>query len=276
MHASAEKPGLEFLVCRQRHAVGVGHVDRRLPVQRRRLRAVVTRAYTVAGHRAGHQPAVIAPVEAQPRAALPRLVLNVGGRVKSLVVVDTEDTRRRRGSGSGSADLGSKEARSHAGERERGGESVEVGHADATHESGNLRVVPLDREGDRRVAQHAEVVGVVRVLPDVLTGENQILAEGLLKADVKFIAPARTQRSAEGVGAAEQRVENRVAASDAREHQVLIEGGFQNTRVGGAKNCVGLLDVVCDAEARLGFGWGGQTVVKVASNSKIERPLVFS
>ena len=42
----------------------------------------------------GHQAAVIAPVEAHPWAALPGLVLEVGGLVELLVVVDAEDSRR--------------------------------------------------------------------------------------------------------------------------------------------------------------------------------------
>lgn len=86
---------------------------------------------------------------------------------------------------------------------------------------------------------------------------------------MKFIAPARTQRRAQRVGAAEQRVENWVAASDAREHQVLVEGSFQDTRVGDAKNGVGFLYVICDTEARLGFAMGSQTVIEVASQSKV-------
>ena len=73
---------------------------------------------------------------------------------------------------------------------------MDIRHADAAGVAGNLRVVPFHREGDRSIAQHAEVIAVVRVLPDVLAGENQIFSEGLLEAGVKFVAPARTQRSA--------------------------------------------------------------------------------
>ena len=71
---------------------------------------------------------------------------------------------------------------------------MKIRHAHAARVSRNLGAVPFDREGDRRCAQHAEVVGVVRVLPDVLAGEDKILSEGLLDPGVEFIAPARTER----------------------------------------------------------------------------------
>ncbi len=54
--------------------------------------------------------------------------------------------------------------------------------------------MPLNGEGDRSVAKNAEVVTIVRVLPDVLSGKNNVLAEGLLDAGVKLIAKAGTQR----------------------------------------------------------------------------------
>jgi len=42
--------------------------------------------------------------------------------------------------------------------------------------------------GDGRVAQDAEIEGVVGVLPDVLATENDILADGLLESSVELIA----------------------------------------------------------------------------------------
>jgi len=63
------------------------------------------------------QSAVIPPVEADPRAALPRLILQVGCLVELLVVVNTE---RKPGSGRDcrtcSTDLGLEKPRRHAGE----------------------------------------------------------------------------------------------------------------------------------------------------------------
>lgn len=44
-----------------------------------------------ARHCTSHQTAVIAPVEAEPRACFPRLILKVSRRVELLVVVNPED-----------------------------------------------------------------------------------------------------------------------------------------------------------------------------------------
>ena len=82
------------------------------------------------------------------------------------------------------------EARSHAGHDDQRAEAVIHGHAGAQCPSRNLRVVPFDREGDRRVAEDAEVVGGVGVLPDVFAVDHQELSEGLLQTGMKFIAIA--------------------------------------------------------------------------------------
>ena len=68
--------------------------------------------------------------------------------------------------------------------------------------------MPLDGKRDRSVAENAEVVAVVRVFPDVLAIEHEVLAEGLLEAGMEFIAKARTQRS-ERVGRAEREADSR-------------------------------------------------------------------
>ena len=84
---AAEQSGLELLIRAEDRRVHHGVAARR----------AVGAVAAGAGHRARHQAAVIAPVEAHPRAALPGLVLDVGGLVELLVVVDAEDPRRRRG-----------------------------------------------------------------------------------------------------------------------------------------------------------------------------------
>ena len=78
---------------------------------------------------------------------------------------------------------------------------MEVGHVGAQREAGDLGVVPVDREGDRRVAEHAEVEGVVRVLPDVVAADDEVLAEGLLQAGVELVAEAGLERSGDAGGA---------------------------------------------------------------------------
>ena len=71
---------------------------------------------------------------------------------------------------------------------------MKVRYAHAASESRYLRAVPGDRKCDGRRAKNAEVVRVVRVLPKVLTREDEILAKRLLHASMEFVAPARSQR----------------------------------------------------------------------------------
>ena len=75
----------------------------------------------------------------------------------------------------------------------------------ATRVSGNFCVMPFNWESDRGIAEHAEIVTVVRVLRNPLPGKDQVLAESLLQASVEFIAKAGTQGSARQTGTGEQR-----------------------------------------------------------------------
>ena len=128
-----------------------------------------------------------------------------------------------------------------------------------------------------RVAEHAEVEGLVRVLPDVFSIHHQILAKSLLKAGMKFIAVAGTQRRGRHAGAArDQRLErgdHRVVASQARQHQVLVERSFHRAGIGNPQHGVGRLEIVGDAEARLSLRGAGQAVVFVEAQAEIEGPV---
>jgi hypothetical protein len=73
--------------------------------------------------------------------------------------------------------------------------------------------MPVDGKGDRRVAQHAEVEGVVGVLPDVLSADDDPLAEGLLKASMELVAEAGVQDSGDAGSAVEQRRHHGIGAS---------------------------------------------------------------
>ena len=148
---------------------------------------------------------------------------------------------------------------------------MEVGHADASGKAWNLGVVPLDRKGDGGASQHAEVVGVVSVLPDIFAGEDYVLAEGLLQAGVELVAPTRAEwRDLACRGTAKQRRQDQGITSVVSQHQVLVEGSLQNTRVGNSKHRVGLLYVVGDSDAGLGFAMGGQAVIEITPQSEIE------
>ncbi len=110
-----------------------------------------------------------------------------------LVVIDAEGidgSRRGSAGGSGSGHLRREEAGSHRGHDDVGAEVVVTRNLDVQCVAGNLGVVPVDGEGDGRVAEDAEVEGVVGVLPDVLAAEDHVLAEGLLQAGVELVAIA--------------------------------------------------------------------------------------
>ena len=82
---------------------------------------------------------------------------------------------------------------------------MEVRNAGSNCVSGNLGIVPLDREHDGRAADNAEIEGVVRVFPDVFGIHNEVSAERLLQTNMKFVTVAwvdRSQRQAQRRAAA--------------------------------------------------------------------------
>src|SRR6201999_4558249 len=112
----------------------------------------IVRRRVVAGCGAGYESAVEAPVEAQPgRALAGRLVLELGGVVVALVVVDAEGVYALADRGAGSGALRREEASRDRRHHDVCAEVVVVGNIDPMREAGNLGVVPVDMEGDRRV-----------------------------------------------------------------------------------------------------------------------------
>src|ERR1035437_3050339 len=86
LDASAEETCLKLLIGSKAAQINGG-----LAVKRGRGWAVVIGRHAVARHRAGNQSAVIAPVETNPRTALPRgLVLQVRGLIEDFVVINAE------------------------------------------------------------------------------------------------------------------------------------------------------------------------------------------
>ena len=179
MHGAAKQSGLKLLI---RTESGDIHDVRpaRAAGPSRPIGAIASRTR----NRAGYQTAIIPPVEAEPRSALPWLILQMRRLVESFVMIDPERRKlpldRCDRNSAGPADLRSEKARGNAGHDNVGSESVEVGEVGAGGESGNLGIVPLDRKRNRSVAQHAEVVAVVRIFPDVFAVEHDVAAERLL------------------------------------------------------------------------------------------------
>jgi len=93
--------------------------------------------------------------------------------VELFVVVNAE---RESGAGRNrrarSADLWLEKARRHAGEDHERRKTMQVRHAHAARISGNFGVVPFNGEKDRGVAEHTEIVAIVRVLRDPLARKD--------------------------------------------------------------------------------------------------------
>src|SRR6266700_1090112 len=147
---------------------------------------------------------------------------------------------------------------------------MEIRHAHATGKARDFGPVPRDREEYRRVAEYAEIVGIVSVFPDVLAGKHQIPANCLLQANVKLISPSRGERRRVCRRATQQRFQNRAAAANTRDDQILVEGRLQYARVRDTKYGVARLDVVCNTEPRLRLLVSNQAVVEISSHANVE------
>src|SRR6516225_7367563 len=138
-------------------------------------------------------------------------------------------------------DLRREEPRGHTRHYGQRGEAVIIRHADAQSPAGDLRVMPLDGEENRRVTQVAEVISVLRVLPGVLTIDHEVFAEGLLQASVVFVADSGVEISR---NTRHQRRDDRIKTSRAGKHKVLVERSLQRAGIRRTENRVGLADVV--------------------------------
>ena len=124
---------------------------------------------------------------------------------------------------------------------------MEIGHADARVEPTDLRVVPPNRKENRRVQQVAEVVSVVGILPEVITVDDQVSPERLLKSRMEFVAlPGANRPRLPAKDSIQERI-----TRDAGNHQVFVEGSLKDARVGNAHNRIARLDVVGNPGTRL-------------------------
>src|SRR5258708_24856585 len=110
--------------------------------------------------------------------------------LECLAVVDAEHFSPR-GGGAQPADLWREIARPNVSEDGQCREAVEIRHADADRGPVNLRTFPGNGEEDRRVAERGEIIGGVRVLPQVVGGHHHVLSKSLLKASIELVALAR-------------------------------------------------------------------------------------
>ena len=197
----------------------------------------------------------------------------MGSLVEVLVMVDAEHLAPAR-RGANPTNLRSEESRRHAGEDHKRRQSVEGRHAGANGIAWNLRTGPFDGKREGRAAEYAEVVRPVGILPDVLAVHHQEASKGLLQAGVEFVAPSGAQRRRVTVtDGRHHRVDDGIVAAQTGDHQVFIERRFQGARIGDPQHRIGGLDVVSDAEPRFDLPGTGQTVVKVAAQAQVKRPV---
>src|SRR5271170_1084025 len=111
--------------------------------------------------------------------------------------------------------------------------------------------MPIDREGNRSIAQHAEIERVMLVLPDIVPAKNDVLAKCLLQSGVKLVLEPGLQYSRYSRRAKQQRIQYRVRTALARQHQVFVERTLQRSRIGDAQHGVRALDAVGRAQSRL-------------------------
>lgn len=134
-------------------------------------------------------------------------------------------------------------------------------------ETTDLGVMPFDGKGDGSCAQDGKVIAVMGVLPEVVAVYDEVLANGLLQACVKFVAETGIEvcRDAGRKSGDDVRV-----AAPAGEHEIFVEGGFEGSGVGGPQYCVCVLEIVGDSDARFSLPLGGECVVEVAPEAEIE------
>ena len=109
-----------------------------------------------------------------------------------------------------------KEARCHRRHDHERADVVVVGDIRAQGEAGDLGVVPVDGKGDRRIAEHAEVEGIVGVFPDVVAAKHKILARCLLEAGMKLVAETGLKRSRGSRRTEKERRKHLIGASGTR------------------------------------------------------------
>ena len=117
-----------------------------------------------------------------------------------------------------------------------------------------------------RVEQHAEIVRVVGVLPEVVRARHQPPAESLFQTGVVLVAVSGVQ----GLADRSENVRRKTAhAGGARQDQILVVGRLERARVRGAHHGSGRLDQVRESDARLGAGIRDNSVIDVHPQARL-------
>jgi hypothetical protein len=148
---------------------------------------------------ADDESAVVALGKRDPFSVMRTLVAQAERRLERLIVIDAEHSAgKRRALRDQASRFRRIVARASVPEGPVGLETVEIRGADAPGDAVELRIVPRDGERDRRVEQRAEVVGVMRVFPEIVGVNQQDFADGLLESGVELVAEAGLNRYGSG------------------------------------------------------------------------------
>src|SRR5262245_2538972 len=101
--------------------------------------------------------------------------------------------------------------------------------------------MPRDREGDRRVQDHAEVVCVAGALPEVVGVDDYVTPYALLNSEVELMPSAGFERFCDRIA---HDADQSPLTGRAREDQVLVVRRLKASSVRGAQDCVGLFEIV--------------------------------
>jgi hypothetical protein len=108
------------------------------------------------------------------------LVVKDGTLLVSLVMIDAENTAGESAQGNQATCFGWEIPCPRMAQGQVCLESVQINGAHARRHAIQLGVVPGDRKRDRRVEQDAEIVRIVRVLPEVVSIDDQPAPDSLL------------------------------------------------------------------------------------------------
>ena len=143
---------------------------------------------------ASDEAVVVPPVERNPRQILKRLILDVRGLLKPLVVVDAEGPDSSQISPQ-ATDLRGEKARRNTAGCEKCRHPMKIRQAYPDRSPRNLGTVSSNREENGGVQEIAEVISVVCIFPKIVGINHEVLPEGLLKAGVKLVTLPGEDRS---------------------------------------------------------------------------------
>src|SRR5262245_3842234 len=195
-------------------------------------------------HRSGDRAAVVTPTEGDVRLDLreaPKLILYLRGLLKSLVVINAKDASRQIRIEEEPAAFRRKVSRPRVPGGKESRDTFVVGKIDARREAVDLRQIPRDRKSDRRVQDHAEIVGVARTLPEIIDVDHDVFPDALLNSEVELMPPSGLERL--GYGAAQGAGQSALAGR-AGEDEVLVVWRLQAATVRGAQDGVGSIVMI--------------------------------